>query len=102
MSFRMFSISFSSWVPAGEEGVRPGLGSRQGMVFCICLWHWPAPFHREVLFGLCSRGLHGLQKWDRDLLTRWASEAHNHTTSALQSTSQGFGSHLGCSWAPFK
>lgn len=35
MSFRMFSISFSSWVPAGqEEGVSPGLGSRQDVVFC--------------------------------------------------------------------
>lgn len=35
MSFRMFSISFSSWVPAGEEeGVSPGLGSRQDTVLC--------------------------------------------------------------------
>lgn len=34
MSFRMFSISFSSWVPAGDKGVSPGLGSRQDMVLC--------------------------------------------------------------------
>lgn len=103
MSFRMFSISFSSWVPAGEDGVRPGF---HVLWSCVSEWgwegrrpwgggrtwnsvgslqHWLTPIPQESSLWSLLKKFHAvyLQKWDGDLLTLQAHTVFRSQLSNL-------------------